>query len=99
MTESEIKQEAQSIFNSLTEAQKEHIYRIYADEQYSKRNKELKDTADRLFSERFTILMFLTAGHSTEVYSAFEDMLIIYLHKRYRQEDKCVDDLLCEDPQ
>ena len=96
MTENEIKQEAQSIFNNLTEAQKEHIYRIYADEQYSKRNKELKDTADRLFTERFTILMFLTAGHSTEVHSAFEDMLIIYLHKRYRQEDKYVDDLLSD---
>ena len=96
MTENEIKQEAKSIFNSLTEAQKEHIYRIYADEQYSRRTEELKDTADRLFIERFTILQFLTAGHSVDVHRVFDDMIFNYLYKRYQKHDKIVDDMFCD---
>lgn len=96
MTENEIKQEAKSIFNSLAEAQKEHIYRIYADEQYSKRKEELKDTADKLSNERFTIIQFLTAGHSVDVHTVFNEMLFNYLYKRYRQEDKYMDDMLCD---
>lgn len=96
MTEKEIKQEAKNIFNNLTVAQKEHIYRIYADEQYSKRKEELKDIADKLSNERFTIVQFLTAGYSTDVHSVFEEMLFDYLYKRYQKHDKIIDDMFCD---
>ena len=96
MTENEIKQEAKKIFNSLTIPQKEHIYRIYADEQYSKRKEELKDTADKLSNERFTIIQFLIAGYSVDVHSVFNEMLFNYLYKRYQKHDKIVDDMLCD---
>lgn len=92
MTEKQAKARAKQIFDSLTETQKNHIQSIYNDFEYwRRRGNEAKQA---YMSDFITIRDFLTAGEPLEVWEAFRGLLFDYVHERYNQEQKRIDDML-----
>lgn len=94
MTENEIKQEAQSIFNNLTEAQKNHIQNKFNDMKYCERKGDYSIARVLGGNDIYTISAFLTEGYDKDVRSAFDDILYEYNIDRYNKEQKATDDML-----
>ena len=91
MTKAEAR--AKEIFNSLTEAQKNHIQDIFNDKIYWERRGNEADAKDYGYKISY-IKDFLTAGETSDVWSAFSEILYNYNKERYNKEQKDVDDML-----
>lgn len=84
---------AKQIFDSLTEAQKNHIQDIFNTKTYWDRsgNKEMEKSN---IAELIAIENFLTAGEVAGVYCALDNLLYDYNKERYNKEQKATDDML-----
>ena len=92
MTEKQAQARAKEIFDSLTEAQKNHLQNLYNDKIYWERTGKKQD-ANAYGYEISHIKEFLTAGEASSVWSAFSELLNDYNYNRYNKEQKHIDDL------